>query len=89
MEIKFLQKSISKKEVLAVNQVVDTVHMKKENELIIITADYCGYCRYIKPIAEKICNDNNILFIKLNAYNLPKGIDTPSILPTFLFRVKI
>jgi thiol-disulfide isomerase/thioredoxin len=57
-------------------------------QLIMISGDHCGYCRYIHPLAEKLCDDNDILFIKLQCDNLPDGISRPETLPTFIFRVE-
>jgi len=58
-----------------------------DNQLIMISGEHCGYCRYIEPLAEKLCDDNDILFIKLQSGNLPNAIPEPKALPTFIFRV--
>ena len=61
--------------------------MKNEKQLIMISANFCGYCTYIRPHAETICDDKDITFIPLDVHNLPKTIEEPDAFPTFLFRV--
>jgi len=58
-----------------------------EKQLVMISGEYCGYCKYIEPLAIQICNDNDIVFIKLQSGNLPNAIPEPKSLPTFIFRV--
>lgn len=52
-----------------------------------ISGEWCGFCKYAQPNAERICADNDITFIKLDVDDLPKQIKQPDAVPTFLFRV--
>jgi len=61
--------------------------MEDENQLIMITAEACGYCRYIYPHAKELCDDVHIMFILLDCDNLPSAFEYPDAFPTFIFRV--